>query len=145
MPVELGRLYAPQWKGVPPHMSSQDLALWDRFQEFFAGDFSGFYFDAALGTTAPPGDTTDENMIKMWQRVTSKRIDAVGVKADSVWVMEFRPNASVGALGSILTYVTLWRDDPPLDTPAVPVIVTDFPDPDLISLAARQGIRIIKV
>ena len=145
MKPELGQLYLPSWRGHPPHMSSLDLPLWDRFQDQHGSQFLGFYFDALVGTPSevPPG--TDEKMLKMWTRLTAKRIDAVGVKPAQYWLIEFRPNAAAGALGTIVTYMTAWRKDPPDDLPVQPVIVSDVFDPDIIDNAHVLGIQLIKI
>lgn len=145
MPVELGALFPRDYAGRPPHVSSQDLPLWDRFQHRFGSDFIGFYFDASLGTPSEVQPDTPENLKRMWTRLTSKRIDVVGVRLNEIWIIELRPSAAAGALGTIMTYIELWREDPPFEKPAFPVIVTDVPDPDLRRLAKKQNITLIEV
>lgn len=145
MKPELGQLYSIDWKGRPPHMSSQDLPLWERFQDQFGKEFTGFYFDVLVGTPSDVPAGTDEKMRNMWNRLTAKRIDAVGVKPDSYWLIEFRPHAAAGALGTMITYMTAWRKDPPDDKPIQPVIVSDLFDPDIIENANVLGIKLIRV
>jgi hypothetical protein len=145
MPVDLGKLYPPDWGGTPPHAASNDLPLWERFQEKYGKDFSGFYFDSSLGTPSFVPEGTEDNLARMWTRITSKRMDVVGVKDDVYWIIELRPQAAAGALGTIMTYLALWKSDPPDDKAVIGVIVTDFPDPDLIPLAASNNIKIVVV
>ena len=145
MPLELGKLFLNDWRGRPPHMSSQDIPLWDRFQEKHGSTFSGFYFDVALGTPSDVPDGTPENLTKMWVRITSKRIDAVGVKPDEYWIIEARPEAAAGALGTILTYRSLWLKDPPDKLPIRGVIISDVFDPDIIDQAKFHDITLIVV
>lgn len=145
MSIELGTLYPPAWRGQPAHMSSLDTPLWSRFQAKHGSEFTGFYFDAALGTPSTTPPDTPDNLQKMWTRLTSKRMDAVGVKPDEWWILEMRPNASMGALGTIITYTNLWRLEPLDHNPIISVIVTDFPDPDLVKLAPLYGVEIITV
>ena len=145
MPVDLGIPYAPDWRGAPPHMSSLDQPLWERFQAAYGSEYISFFFDASLGTPSavPPG--TEANLSKMWSRITSKRMDVVARKAEEWWILEMRPNASSGALGTIITYRDLWLADPPDDKPLKSAIVTDVPDPDLLILARKHDIDIIVV
>lgn len=126
-------------------MSSLDQELWVRFHEKYASQFTGFYYDAAVGTPSeiPPG--TDPAMAKMWTRITAKRIDAIGVKPNEYWLIEVRPNAAAGALGTIITYTTAWYNDPPNNLKLTPVIVSDVFDPDIIENAGVFGIQLIKV
>lgn len=145
MSVDLGKLYPADWQGTPPHAASNDIPLWDRFQEMFGKEFSGFYFDVSLGTPSDVPAGTEDNLSKMWVRITSKRIDVVGVREDVYWIIELRPQAAAGALGTILTYRELWRGAPPDDKPFIGVIVTDVPDPDLLTMAAANDIKIVVV
>lgn len=145
MPVDLGKFFPNDWRGRPPHMSSQDLPLWDRFQDKFGSEFLGFHFDAALGTPSEVPAGTEPNMVKMWTRLTSKRIDAVGVKSDSYWLIEVRPEAAAGALGTILTYRAAWLKDPPDNKPITSVIVSNVFDPDIIENAKAFDITLIAV
>ncbi|MEK7514561.1 MAG: hypothetical protein AAB587_01955 [Patescibacteria group bacterium] len=145
MPLDLGQRFAFDWLGHPPHMSSQDLPLWERFQEKYGSQFIGFHFDAALGTPAEIPAGTEEKLAKMWTRLTSKRIDAVGVKSNEYWLIEVRPQAAAGALGTILTYRAAWLKDPPDGKPFRSVIVSDIFDPDIIENAKNFGIELIAV
>ena len=145
MPVDLGKLYSNDWAGTPPHAASNDLPLWERFQDQYGKEFSGFYFDCSLGTPAVVPEGTEANLEKMWTRITSKRIDVVGVREDIYWIIELRPQAAAGALGTIITYRELWRSAPPDSKPFIGVIVTDYPDPDLLVMAAQQDIKIVVV
>lgn len=145
MSVNLGKLYDRDWQGTPPHAASNDLPLWERFQEKYGMEFTGFYFDVSLGTPSPVGAAEADPLGKMWTRITSKRIDVVGVREDMYWIIELRPQAAAGALGTIITYRELWRAAPPDDKAFIGVIVTDVPDPDLIIMAAQQDIKIVAV
>lgn len=126
-------------------MASNDLPLWDRYRLLYASEFIGFYFDSALGTPSSAPVGTEEGLVRMWTRITSKRIDVVGRKLGAWWIIELRPQASSGALGTILTYRDIWLSDPPDSDPVTSVIVTDFPDPDLLILAAKNDIQIVVV
>lgn len=145
MSVNLGKIYARDWQGTPSHAASNDIPLWERFQDKFGAEFTGFYFDVSLGTPSNIIDAAADPLGKMWTRITSKRIDVVGVKEDTYWIIELRPQAAAGALGTIITYRELWRSAPPDDFAFIGVIVTDVPDPDLVTMAAQQDIKIVVV
>ncbi len=145
MSLELGQFYNRDWMGKPPHMASQDLPIWERFRDKYKNDFVGWYFDAACGTPAevPPG--TEPNLAKMWTRITSKRIDVVGVKTNEYWIIEIRPDAAAGALGTIMTYINCVSVDPPDDRSLVAALVSDRFDPDIVDLAKSFNINLIQV
>lgn len=144
MSIDLGIFYPKDWAGKPPHMASHDLEIWIRYREKHAHEFIGFYFDAACGTPAevPPG--TPENLARDWIRITSKRIDVIGIKTNEIWIIEVRPDASSGALGTILTYFECARKEPPDSRLIVPVIISDRFDPDIIENAKSFGIILIR-
>lgn len=145
MPVDLGPPYMNDWKGRPAHMSSLDQPLWERFQAAHGSEYELFYFDASLGTPSEVAADAPPELAKMWTRITSKRMDVVGRKPGEWWILEMRPNASSGALGTVLTYRELWRSAPPDSDPVRAAIVTDRPDPDLLILAPKNDILIITV
>ena len=84
-------------------------------------------------------------MKSMIEQPSRLRIDAVGQRKNEYWLIELRPNAMCGAIGSILTYKTLWDMDPPDDRLATPVIVTDNTNRNIISAASRLKIIILEV
>ena len=145
MSIELGIFYNRDWMGKPPHMASQDLPIWERFRDKYKNDFVGWYFDAACGTPSevPPG--TPENLAKMWTRITSKRLDVVGVKTNEYWIIEIRPDAAAGALGTIMTYINCVSAEPIDDRNYVAVLVSDRFDPDIVPLAKQFNINLIQV
>ncbi len=137
--------YPPGWQGFPMQMSPKDLELWVRFKEEYAREFKQFYFDVLIGD--PVIEAPEEELnIRMYVEQTSRlRIDAVGEKDDEWWLMELRPNAAAGAIGSILTYKTLWEEDPPDRRLVTPVIVTDNTNKNIVRVCAILKIIIILV
>ncbi len=145
MPPELGNPYPPRWGGIPPHMAPQDLLLWERARPQLAAQVTSWYFDAAVGQGNPAAGDPADKFNRAWERLTRKRIDAVG-DAGSHWlIIEVRPNAGLGALGAIQTYRSLWERDPPDTRPAVGMIVTDRLEPDTHRTAINAGIQLLQV
>lgn len=145
MSVDLGQFFPFDWQGRPPHISPRDFVLWERFFIQHAKSFLGFHFDVSLGTPGVVPPNTDPSLIKMWERITLKRIDVVGVRSDQWWLMEFRPAAAGASLGAVITYRDLWISNPPDSKSVIAAIVTDIPDPDLIPTAFKNNVRVIVV
>ena len=80
--MELGNGLPISYEGIPPHISQNDLALWEEWRRRFAGEYVRFYFDVALGegAAAPPG--TPENLAQSWQRLTQLRADLIADHGD---------------------------------------------------------------
>jgi len=145
MPTDLGKQFGNTWTGRPPHMSSQDWAIWQRWHAFRAKDFMGFYYDCAVGEgTKPPEGGTDKQRAA-WIRITQKRIDAIGIRADAIWIIEVRPSAGSSAMGALLTYDHLLKDDNPFALPIRLALVTDATDNDFRRVLKAYGIQVFEV
>jgi len=145
MATDLGPLFPNNFTGIPTHMSTGDFNIWGRWHAFNWQHFSGFYFDAAVGvgTIPPPGGP--EKLRAAWIRLTKKRIDAIGLRADAIWIIEVRATAGSSALGAVLTYLHLLRDDNPFSLPLAGAIITDRADDDSRRVMAAYNITAIEV
>jgi hypothetical protein len=142
MSVDLGPSYPPTFEGIPPHVSSEDLILWEQFRRRSAKEYVAFYFDVALGSGEVPAPNVSEAVGKAWQRLTKFRADVVGDTGTEWHLIELRPNAGPGAVGAIQTYSTLWTIKPPDARPVVPIIVTDRCSADIRTVASLAGVEI---
>lgn len=125
-------------------MSQVDHSIWLKFIEKHGGEFTGFHFDVPLGTSGAAPEGYDSKLLKMWEAVTWKRIDAVGVKRDRLLLIEVGASAGMPALGRALNYTVLWNEHPPNQKIVVPVIVTDVADPNIKTSAEKIGVAIIE-
>lgn len=144
MKPELGRLYAPTWRGVPPHMARRDLPLWSRFLDELGNKYTGFFYDAALGDGTDPGPDQPDEFRYAFVRLTRLRADAIGVQPTNWTLFEVRPNAGAGALGALVTYRALWMEDPPDVRPLNAVLITDTIRPQLLALYQEQRITVLQ-
>jgi len=128
------------WAGYPPQMSANDMALWIRFRDEYAKEFKQFYFNCQVGDPILEAPDLEEEMQRVVEAVSRRRIDAVGEKELEWWLIELRANAGPGAIGSILTYKALWEEDPPDKKLVTPVIVTDYTDKNLVRVCSSLNI-----
>jgi len=143
MPPDLGNRYDPTWQGNPPHMAPQDLVLWQRCRSNFYPRVGAWYFDVAVGEGSGPPTDRDDAIALAYYRLTRKRIDAVGETPRAWHLLELRPNAGLGALGSIQTYRSLWERDPPDHRPVEAWLITDRAEPDTMRTAVNANVRIL--
>lgn len=140
--LDLGELFVPDWAGVPPHMSSRDFIIWRRWQEKNWIQYSGFHFDAAVGTPVEmPSGLTDRQRAGA-ERASVKRIDAIGVQRDRVRVIEVRPSASSSAAGAVLLYTFLLSRAGAFQLPMEGMILSDQVDPDSEAWFRSLAIRL---
>jgi len=142
MSVDLGPSFLPTFEGIPPHVSSEDLLLWEQFRRRFAKDYVRFYFDVALGSGEESPAGTNPNVAAAWQRLTRFRADVVGDLGNEWHLIELRPNAGPAAVGAIQTYSTLWNMSPPDARPVKAIVVTDRCSRDIRVVASLAGVEV---
>lgn len=142
MPVDLGAEFPIDFAGVPPHVSQDDLVLWETFRRLSASEFRRFFFDVALGRGQDPGPNVAPSVAAAWRRLTRFRADVVGDTETEWTIIELRPNAGPGAIGALQVYTTLWRQEPPDGRPLRALLVTDDCTDDIRVVASLAGIEI---
>ncbi len=143
MPVELGPSFPTSFAGIPPHVSQNDLVLWEQFREIFSDQFDRFYFDVGLGEGVASAPGVPANIAAAFSRLSRFRADVVGENSQGWTIVELRPNAGPGALGAIQVYATLWRQDPPDPRPMSAMIFTDICKDEIKAIASVAGIRVL--
>ncbi len=142
MPVDLGPRFSPDFAGIPPHMSQNDLVLWEQFRRTIPDTYRGLFFDVALGTGQTPIPGTPLAIANAWRRLSRFRADLV-VDTPGGWIIvEVRPNAGPGAIGALQVYTTLWRQDPPDARVVKPLLITDDCSDDIKAVSGLAGIEI---
>jgi hypothetical protein len=113
------------FRAAYPHMAKRDQVVWERFLALYAGNFEAVAYDVAIGgaTLTAPGVPQDQ--LDGWRYTTALKIDACLRTADSVVVVEVRPEAHVSALGSVLAYCMVAERDQVFDLPTRPAIVCE--------------------
>lgn len=145
MATDLGPPFPPHYRGIPTHMGARDYAIWQRYHAIHWRRFLQFYFDAAVGQGAAVPEGTPPKMAAGWTRLTQKRIDVIGIRPDAVWIIEVRDSAGTSALGAVLSYMHLLRNDNPFSLPLRGAILTDHSDRDMKALINEYGIQLIEV
>lgn len=140
MPTTLGKAYALDWRGRPPHMLRQDVPVWHRFLDTWSHVFTRLYYDVLLGGPILSLEEQKDPMLRMWRANMAKRADAIGETPDEVWIIEVATTPGLRAIGQLMTYAALWLEDPPIAKIERMVLVCDYIDTDLIASAAKYGI-----
>lgn len=140
--VELGARFAPDFVGIPPHVSQEDFRLWERFRRAHGGEYVAFYFDVSLGEGEQAEPGVAANVAAAWRRLTRFRVDVVGDRGDSWDLIELRRNAGPGAIGALQTYSTLWWAGPPDQRALRVLLVTDRMARDAQAVARLAGIEV---
>jgi len=137
----LGPVYSIDWRGKPPHMLKVDIPIWYRFLAKVGKQLTALYYDCLLGgPDLTPAEERDP-LKRMWRATTSKRADVIAETKDEVWIIEVTSEVKVRALGQLMLYKMLWRNDPKSTKPVKTVLVCDELDPDVIAASASYGVE----
>lgn len=142
MPTTLGPKYSTDWRGKPPHMLAPDIPVWYRFLTTAAGEFISLYYDCLLGGETLSASDEQDPMKRMWRDLTAKRADAIAETNTNVWIIEVSAYPGMRALGQLMTYQNLWRQDPKIDKPDQMILVADQVDPDIGPAMESYGISL---
>src|SRR5713101_2765542 len=85
-------------------MAKRDVEVWTRFLNTYADRFFGFAYNVAMGGVRPELPDFTPQDADAWQYHNGLKIDACGYAMDSIWIIEVKPEAQVGALGAVLAY-----------------------------------------
>jgi hypothetical protein len=125
-----------------PHLSQADAAVWATYLASNAWRYAALDYDVSVGGLAAEAASYGSGLLPMWRQLLRKRIDVVGWTAEAVEVIEVKPLSSMGALGQVLSYVRLLREEREFTLPLAPVVVSRFSDPDLVSVYASFGVEL---
>lgn len=122
-------------------MLAPDIPVWYRFLEKWGVYFEHLYYDVLLGGPVLSPEQEDDPYWRMWRANISKRADVIAELDNEVWIIEVAKRPGLRAIGQLMTYVSLWIEDPKIEKLEVPVLVCEELDTDLIASAARYGMR----
>jgi hypothetical protein len=133
------------FRGHYPNMAKRDVEVWTRFLNRHAADFSGFAYDVGVGGLRVSLPDFSDDDADAWQYHTALKIDACGMTDTSVWVIEVKPEAQVGALGAVLAYTMVLDRERVFELPLQSVLVCEYVQPDVDWCCAQLGITVVKV
>ncbi|MBA7495703.1 hypothetical protein ES702_06292 [subsurface metagenome] len=142
MPTDLGRPYALEWRGDPPHLLQRDIPLWYRFLEKWGSGFLNLYYDCLLGGPFLDAEEKKDPLKWMWRVNLAKRADAIAELKDEVWIIEVAPDPGLRVIGQLQTYRALWLRDPKINKLERMILVSEVPNEDLFDAASTYGISI---
>lgn len=145
MPTTLGPKYAVDWRGRPPHMLDPDIPVWYRFLLKYGHLFKSLYYDCLLGGNFLSPEQLKDPLEVGWNYNISKRADAIAELDDENWLIEVASFPGLRAAGQLLTYQTLWDEDPKLAGAMDLILVGERIDPDLAASMSKFSIQIYLV
>ena len=140
-----GPIYPVSWRGRYPHLMPIDVVIWNRFLDKYGGEFLGFQYDVTVGEGAAPlPEMSAQDKFLLWS-LTVKRVDCLGIRRDSVTLVEVKPRLGMAAVGQCVSYYCLWSKQYGV-SPAVRVAtVCEQSERDLEFVMHKLGFQVLVV
>lgn len=145
IPTTLKKPFSLSWRGDPPHMLPPDIPVWWRFLETWGHEIKKLYYDCLLGGPFLTEEEEKDPIKKSWRYINSKRPDAIAETEKEVWIIEVSANPGLRAIGQVISYESLWQEDPKIEKLERPVLVVETLDTDLGAVAGKLGVLIFVV
>ncbi len=94
-----------------PSLVPGEIVIFYRWLELHPTEYDRYDFAVRIGKGEDPGDTFEQSLREMWIHNTQLRIDAVGYNGPDPTIIEVKDDAGPAAVGQILTYGTIWRQE----------------------------------
>lgn len=128
-----------------PHMLAGDTEVWSRFLEDPPFIIKGVIYDYHVGRPVNVGPGADLITKQIAAGLGQKRVDVVMWADGMWWVVEVKPRAGMTALGQVITYARLFKQENLILDVVRPTIVCADYDPDLVDDFEAQGVTVFKV
>lgn len=128
-----------------PHMSPGEEALWDRFLAWTPQKFLSLTYDVHLGDSAPLDPSWEPWLVSLVLATSRKRVDVIGETKSEVIIYEVKERAGMNALGQLLCYEALYKEEHHPTKPVRKVVVTDRLPPNMAALFPQFGVEVVIV
>lgn len=125
-------------------MKPADVHIWEKYVRANPGKFLSCDYDVPVGQTPDWLDDNEDAKSAKQGILYRKKIDVVAFAEDHVCIIEVKPFAGSSALGQIMGYEILYRDEFPDVGRVVPMVVTNQCQNGYREIFARKGIVCIE-
>jgi hypothetical protein len=106
-------------------------------------EYDHFSFSVRLGTPITPDPSHLPAVQKAGVFSSLKRIDCVAVKGEQATIVEAKIRVSTDALGKVLMYRQLWRNENPDGPDPKLLVIGRTADDDVLAAHSAQGIDVM--
>ena len=128
-----------------PHMLPNECKLWERFLQIYGDQFRNYRYDVHVGKGQDPGPKYEPKWRELAIKLTQKRIDVVAERDNEIWIFEVKPDAGLSAIGQVLSYRVLYKQQFKEERPIRLAIVTTRVDDDIREVAKEYGIKVYEL
>jgi len=125
------------------HMMPAEVRVWEAWLRTEEGkSYEPYEYDVHVGKASALWKTGEPNWDRMADALMKKRIDAVSRKEGIVHIFEVKPDAGLGAIGQLLSYRILYREEFDYGGRIELHLVTNYTDIDTETVCKEQNIKL---
>jgi len=128
-----------------PHMSPGEEKLWERYLTWCPYVFLHLTYDLHLGDSAPLDPSWEQWLVNLVLATSRKRVDVIGETEKEIIIYELKEYAGMNALGQLLCYEALYREEYKPTKPIRKTVITDRLPPNMEILFPQFNVEIILV
>ena len=123
-----------------PHFLPADTEIWTRFLIKHPDHFDSVDYDIHVGKGIAVDPAWEDNIARMATTITQRRIDVLGVRLKTWFIVEVKKDPGVSAVGQLIGYRILYKAKyPDRPTPRLLLIANQI-DADLKTILLNQYI-----
>jgi len=126
-------------------MSPKEVELWDRYLTWSPHVFTKLTYDLHLGDSTPIDPTWEPWLVDLVMATSRKRVDVIGETDKEILIFEVKEYAGMGALGQLLCYEQLYREEHSPTKPLKKVTITDRLPPSMGVLFKQFNVEVVLV
>jgi len=142
---KIGLTQSPSWRGRPPQILPEDIDVLWRFLDREGAKYERLHYNLAMTVLSPEDIPGTEKIKEMWLYAISKRVDIAAETKTEIHLIEVTRRAGVRSLGQAILYKRLYEICRPFHKPAKTMIVCDYADLDVLSVARAYKVEVVEL
>jgi len=123
-----------------PHLLQADANLWDRFLARNPRRFEDILYDIRVGEGRDPGDDYNPSIRQMAIDLSQRRIDAIGITPDEMYIIEISCRPGLKAVGQLIAYPILFAEKYPTTKAIRTLLVAETIESDVEPVLKKANI-----
>jgi len=126
-----------------PHLLDTDAPILTAFLKAYGSRYTQVIFDHRVGTGRDPGPAFEPHIRQMAIDLSQRRIDALGITPTEHHIIEVTDAAGTTAVGQLIAYEHLLRDQLPPDRSIKTILVARSVQSDMLPALKAIGAQIL--
>lgn len=128
-----------------PHLKPRDIEIWERFISAFPTAYEKCQYDFGVGELPAFIKEASSKEGQAMQELYRLKIDVLGYTPTHIDLIELKPEAGMSAVGQVLGYLQIYKDEQKPTLPVLPTIVTNTEKLNMRAFCESMGVKLVVV